>query len=185
MIELEQGRLIDDKKFNQLDLGLSREQVEYLLGRPAQSPFNDNQWDYYYSNNLKEEKVKNLSVYFKNEKVFKITINNQIYKVFGQIEPNEIDLSLGPVAQAKDSQNEMSNKNIIKISLADVLNDGEELGLCKLNLYETFKDVKTLELADASTLEIRADNQSQEVLYLPLKVMQRLKDRMIFLKLIK
>ena len=162
VIELEQGRLIDDKKFNQLDIGLSKEQVEYLLGRPAQSPFNEDQWNYYYSNNIDKEEIKSLSVYFKNEKVFKITVNNQNYKVLGQIKKNEIDLSLAPRAQAIDSARDIPNKNIIKITLEDVLDDGEELGLCKLNLYETFKDVKTLAFADESTLEIRADNQSQE-----------------------
>ena len=67
-----------------------------------------------------------------------------------------------PEIQVTNSQEDMSKKNIIKITLEDVLNDGEELGLCKLNLYETFEDVKTLALADESTLEIRADNQSQE-----------------------
>ena len=162
VIELEQGRLIDDKKFNQLAIGLSKEQIEYLLGKPVKSPFNDNQWDYYYSNNIEEEEIKSLSVYFKNEKVFKITINNKIYKLFGQIEQNEIDLSLAPMVQVTDSQEDVSKNNIIKITLEDVQIDGEELGLCKLNLYETFKDVKTLTLADESTLEIRADNQSQE-----------------------
>ncbi|MEK9977186.1 MAG: LPS assembly protein LptD, partial [Gammaproteobacteria bacterium] len=142
-------------------IGLSKEQIEYLLGKPAKSPFNDNQWDYFYSNNIEEDEIKSLSVYFKNEKVFSITINNKIYTVFGQIEQSEIDLSLAPLTQVTDSEGESEN-NIIKITLEDVLNDGEELGLCKLNLYETFKDVKTLTLADESTLEIRADNQSQE-----------------------
>lgn len=162
VIELEQGRLIDDKKFNQLATGLSKEQIEYLLGKPAKSPFNDNQWDYYYSNNIEEDEIKSLSVYFKNEKVFKITINNKIYKVLGQIKQSDVDLSLAPMAQVTNSQEDVSKESIIKITLEDVLNDGEELGLCKLNLYETFKDVKTLALADESTLEIRADNQSQD-----------------------
>ena len=66
------------------------------------------------------------------------------------------------MVQVVDSQEDVSKNNIIKITLEDVQIDGEELGLCKLNLYETFKDVKTLTLADESTLEIRADNQSQE-----------------------
>jgi len=162
VIELEQGRLIDDKKLNQLATGLSKEQIEYLLGKPAKNPFNDNQWDYYYSNNIEEDEIKSLSVYFKNEKVFKITINNKIYKVLGQIKQSDVDLSLAPMAQVTNSQEDVSKESIIKITLEDVLNDGEELGLCKLNLYETFKDVKTLALADESTLEIRADNQSQD-----------------------
>ena len=161
VIELEQGRLIDDEKFNQLAIGLSKEQIEYLLGMPVRSPFSDNQWDYYYSNNI-EEQIKSLSVFFKNEKVFKITINNKIYKLLGQSEQNEIDLSLAPTIQVTDSQEDVSKNNIIKITLEDVLNDGEQLGLCRLNIYETFSDVKTLALADESTLEIRADNQSQE-----------------------
>ena len=64
------------------------------------------------------------------------------------------------MAQVTNSQEDVSKKSIIKITLEDVLNDGEELGLCKLNLYETFKDVKTLALADESTLEIRAQSKS-------------------------
>ena len=56
VIELEQGRLIDNKKFNQLAIGLSKEQIEYLLGKPTKSPFSDNQWDYYYSNNIMSRK---------------------------------------------------------------------------------------------------------------------------------
>ena len=69
--------------------------------------------DYYYSNNIEEE-IKSLSVYFKNEKVFKITINNKIYKVFGQMS-REVDLSLAPMAQVTDSQEDVSKKVLSKL----------------------------------------------------------------------
>ena len=34
IIPLEQGRLLNDENFNRLEIGLSREQVKYLLGKP-------------------------------------------------------------------------------------------------------------------------------------------------------
>ena len=52
IIPLEQGRLVEEKNFKQLDVGLSREQVKYLLGKPTSSPFNNDHWNYYYYNNL-------------------------------------------------------------------------------------------------------------------------------------
>ena len=51
IIPLEQGRLVEEKNFKQLDIGLSREQVKYLLGKPTSSPFNNDHWNYYYYNN--------------------------------------------------------------------------------------------------------------------------------------
>ena len=51
IIPLEQGRLLEEKNFRQLDIGLSREQVKYLLGKPTSSPFNNDHWNYYYYNN--------------------------------------------------------------------------------------------------------------------------------------
>ena len=72
------------KSFERLDIGLSREQVKYLLGKPASSPFNNNHWNYYYFNNLDVKEVKSIVVIFKNEKVFEIKVNNQQYKKLGQ-----------------------------------------------------------------------------------------------------
>ena len=86
IIRLEQGRLVEEKNFNQLDIGLSREQVKYLLGKPTSSPFNNDHWNYYYYNNSNSKGIKNLSIKFKNERVFEIVIDQKIFKKFGQTE---------------------------------------------------------------------------------------------------
>ena len=46
IIPMDQGRLLEHEKFQQIDVGLSKEQVIYLLGKPSlTSPFLDNQWN--------------------------------------------------------------------------------------------------------------------------------------------
>ena len=160
IIPLEQGRLIEDKKFEQLDIGLSREQVIYLLGQPTSSPFNDNQWVYYYFNNLDSKEIKQLAVIFKNEKVFEIAINQEVYKKFGdtQIKKSDFTESSGPIVITDKN---ITEENVITITLADNIDSDEQLGQCKANDYKTFAEVKTLTVADESTLEIRADSQTQ------------------------
>ncbi|GIR42584.1 MAG: hypothetical protein CM15mP53_05000 [Ectothiorhodospiraceae bacterium] len=86
IIPIEQGRLVEEKNFKQLDIGLSREQVKYLLGKPTSSPFNNDHWNYYYYNNSNSKKIKNLYLVFKNEKVFEIVIDQKTFKKFGQTE---------------------------------------------------------------------------------------------------
>ena len=71
IIPMDQGRLISHEKFQEIDVGLSKEQIIYLLGKPSiSSPFLDNQWNYIYFNNTNVNQAKKLSVNFKNEKVF-------------------------------------------------------------------------------------------------------------------
>ena len=42
-----QGNVIEQKKLDQLALGMTREQVRFLLGTPlAADPYNENRWDY-------------------------------------------------------------------------------------------------------------------------------------------
>lgn len=42
-----QGNVIEQKKLDQLEVGMSREQVRFLLGTPlAADPFDDQRWDY-------------------------------------------------------------------------------------------------------------------------------------------
>ena len=93
IIPLEQGRLVEEKNFKQLDIGLSREQVKYLLGKPTSSPFNNDHWNYYYYNNSNSKGIKNLSIKFKNERVFEIVIDQKIFKKFGQTEKSQLKMS--------------------------------------------------------------------------------------------
>ncbi len=160
IIPLEQGQLIKEENFTRLDVGLSRDQVKYLLGQPTSSPFNNNEWNYYYFNNLESKETKHLRVVFKNERVFEIIIDQKLYKKFGEKESYEVNLSSVPIEINKED--EVQNKaGVIFISLADSPKNVDELGQCKSNEYKTFSEVKTLTIADESTLEIRADNQSQ------------------------
>ncbi len=160
IIPVEQGRLVDEKNFSQLDIGLSREQVRYLLGMPTSSPFNDNHWNYYYYNNLNSREIKSVSVIFKNEKVFEIIIDQKTHRKFGQTVKGQLELSDASIIQINESDENLRDK-VISVSLQDSDNLDEELGICTSNTFETFEDVKTLVISDESTLEIRADSQSQ------------------------
>ena len=161
IIPLEQGRLVEEKNFKQLDIGLSREQVKYLLGEPISSPFNKEIWNYFFYNNSNSKEIKNLSVLFKNEKVFEITIDHKTFKRLGQTEQPQLDMSDAPIIQINESDDSTSRDKVITLSLEDNDYLDEELGMCKSNAFETFDDVKTLVVSDESTLEIRADSQSQ------------------------
>ena len=161
IIPLEQGRLVEEKNFKQLDIGLSREQVKYLLGEPVSSPFNKDIWNYFFYNNSNSKEIKNLSVLFKNEKVFEIIIDHKTFKRLGQTEQLQLDMSDAPIIQINESDGNTSRDRVITISLEDNDYLDEDLGMCKSNAFETFEDVKTLVVSDESTLEIRADTQSQ------------------------
>ncbi len=161
IIPLEQGRLVEEKNFKQLDIGLSREQVKYLLGEPTSSPFNNDHWNYYYYNNSNSKEIKNLYLIFKNEKVFEIVIDKKTFKKFGQTEKSQSEMSDSSIIQINNSSDNTSRVKVITLSLEDNDYLDEELGLCISNTFETFEDVKTLIVSDESTLEIRADSQSQ------------------------
>ena len=161
IIPLEQGRLVEEKNFNQLDIGLSREQVKYLLGKPTSSPFNNDHWNYYYYNNSDSKKIKNLYLVFKNEKVFEIVIDRKTFKKFGQTEKPQVEMADASIIQINENSDNTSRDKVITVSLQDNDYLDEGLGVCVSNTFETFDDVKTLVISDESTLEIRADTQSQ------------------------
>lgn len=48
--EVRQGNFIDDSKMTQVIAGMTREQVEFLLGPPmVADPFHRDRWDYVYT----------------------------------------------------------------------------------------------------------------------------------------
>jgi len=66
-----QGNIIEDKDVEQLVKGLSKDQVQYLLGTPLlNSPIHQNRWDYFYSVKVGEMVIgeKKLALFFDENK---------------------------------------------------------------------------------------------------------------------
>ena len=159
-ISINQGRLIDEKKLNKIYTGLSKDQVLYLLGKPsATNPFVSDQWNYLYFNNSNQKEIKKLVIYFKNEKVFKILVQDEIYKKLGLNTAEGSSLIKGPINIQMIKADEDIKPIILTLEDNTVLNS--EIDVCNVNDFETFIDVRTLIDSDETTLEIRADNQSQ------------------------
>jgi len=159
-ISINQGQLIDEEKLNKIDTGLSKDQVLYLLGKPSTTnPFVSDQWNYLYFNNSNQKEIKKLVIYFKNEKVFKILVQDEIYKKLGLNIAKESSLIKGP-ANIQIVKTDEDIKPII-LTLEDNIVLSSEIDVCNVNDFETFADVRTLYDSDETTLEIRADNQSQ------------------------
>jgi outer membrane protein assembly factor BamE len=70
-----QGNLLDQRDLKKLEVGMSREQVKFVLGAPvAGNPFRDDRWDYvsYYKSPRGEVSTKTVTVYFDNDRVTKL-----------------------------------------------------------------------------------------------------------------
>ena len=103
IIPLDQGRLVDNESFKKIDIGLTKEQVVYLFGKPPlESPFLDNTWSYVYFNNTDVKKRKVLTIQFKNEKVFEIMIDNRTFKKLGTEELSEVSTNNAPLKKLEN-----------------------------------------------------------------------------------
>jgi outer membrane protein assembly factor BamE len=73
---VQQGNFLEDKELNQVQIGMTRTQVRYLLGTPmVADPFTASRWDYVYT--LKRGVISTASrrhfiVFFEGDKVVKI-----------------------------------------------------------------------------------------------------------------
>lgn len=57
--EIRQGRIIEAKEISDLELGMSRAQVEYILGSPSSiNPLDQDRWEYVYILRNKKGVVK-------------------------------------------------------------------------------------------------------------------------------
>ena len=71
-IPIEQGSKLDSENLQQLEPGLSKEQVKFLLGTPSiVDAFHENRWDYIYydRDGANISRPQRITVIFKNEKV--------------------------------------------------------------------------------------------------------------------
>ena len=67
-----QGNVIDQKQFDLLKVGQTREQVKFLLGTPiATSPFRTDRWDYfgYYKDPRGKVSTRTISLFFDGDKL--------------------------------------------------------------------------------------------------------------------
>ena len=75
-IAIHQGNIISQDEIDKLTVGMTRRQVQYVLGTPLlKDTFNQDRWDYYYSMRDSEGKTvkKHISVFFFNDGLHKIT----------------------------------------------------------------------------------------------------------------
>lgn len=71
-LEIQQGNVLDPVAYEQLKVGMSRAQVQFLLGTPLiADPFHRNRWDYLFRKQRGKGKIEQeqISVYFVDEKL--------------------------------------------------------------------------------------------------------------------
>ena len=75
-IDIQQGNLLEDSDVEQVEVGMTRSQVQFLLGTPmVADSFHRDRWDYaYYLRHGKSRDVDRrwLIVYFENERVARV-----------------------------------------------------------------------------------------------------------------
>lgn len=75
-IDIQQGNLLDDDDISQVDLGMTRSQVQFLLGTPMiADSFHRDRWDYayYFRRGRSGESIRRwFVVYFENDRVSRI-----------------------------------------------------------------------------------------------------------------
>jgi len=73
---IQQGNFLEERAVEQLQVGMTRSQVRYLLGTPmVPDAFNKDRWDYLYylkRGRLKSPVQRHLVVYFEDDKVARI-----------------------------------------------------------------------------------------------------------------
>jgi outer membrane protein assembly factor BamE len=75
-MEIQQGNYISQEAVSQLKLGMTKEQVRFVLGTPLVADiFHENRWDYVYRRqraNSREVEERRVSVFFEGEKLVRL-----------------------------------------------------------------------------------------------------------------
>jgi outer membrane protein assembly factor BamE len=78
-LDIQQGNLVDEKDLAQVDVGMTRSQVQFLLGTPmVADSFHEDRWDYpYYLQKGHERDAERrwFVVYFQNDRVVRVDRN--------------------------------------------------------------------------------------------------------------
>ncbi len=79
---LSQGNLLDAEDLDQVEAGMTRSQVRYLLGTPMiDDPFNRDRWDYVYYLRVGREKAQYkrwVSIFFDGDTVTRIVRDQEL-----------------------------------------------------------------------------------------------------------
>ncbi|MFC3156216.1 outer membrane protein assembly factor BamE [Gilvimarinus japonicus] len=78
-INIQQGHILTEEMISQLEPGLNKRQVRYILGTPLiDDIFNDDRWDYYYSLKMGDGRFfkRTLTVYFDGDSMTHFTGEN-------------------------------------------------------------------------------------------------------------
>jgi outer membrane protein assembly factor BamE len=79
---LSQGNLLDQEDIDQVEVGMTRGQVRFLLGTPMiDDPFHENRWDYVYFLRIGRDKAtfkRWISVYFDGDNVTEIVKDQEL-----------------------------------------------------------------------------------------------------------
>ena len=77
-IDIQQGNVVTKTEVAQLEPGMTRREVRYILGTPlVVDPFHQNRWDYFYSLDRRGEELvkRRITVVFENDVVNRIEGN--------------------------------------------------------------------------------------------------------------
>ncbi|MDA0993573.1 MAG: outer membrane protein assembly factor BamE [Proteobacteria bacterium] len=79
---LSQGNLLDQEDIDQVEVGMTRGQVRFLLGTPMiDDPFHENRWDYVYFLRIGRENAtfkRWISIFFDGENVTEILKDQEL-----------------------------------------------------------------------------------------------------------
>lgn len=92
-IDVEQGNIVDQEMADQLEPGMSKRQVRFILGTPlVEDPFNHNRWDYKYTrrNGLEVLDEAVLTVMFEDDALKEVR-GDYIPVSFGGAPPEELE----------------------------------------------------------------------------------------------
>jgi outer membrane protein assembly factor BamE len=70
-VSVQQGNILDQEDIDKLELGMTKRQVQFVLGSPLLvDTFAQNEWHYYYSrrDGKGAETLKTLTIYFENDR---------------------------------------------------------------------------------------------------------------------
>lgn len=81
--DIQQGNTLDDKQIAKLEVGMTRQQVVFIMGTALlKDPFHKNRWDYIYTYAKGRSKAERrlLTLYFENNRLSKID-KSQLKKI--------------------------------------------------------------------------------------------------------